>query len=101
MDAEQPLVKRDVAIFKDALDRDGELLAASGARPQTLARFADALSCGLYGFDFFRRLFLDVDTVGFTHEAAMRADNAVRPTHIFKVLTRLIFVGEVRFKDGA
>src|SRR5438270_12578704 len=44
---QQPFVKRDVRILKDALDRDGELFAASRALPQTFARLAYPLAFGL------------------------------------------------------
>lgn len=37
MDCQEPLVERDVGIFEDRADSDGELLAARVAVPYTLA----------------------------------------------------------------
>lgn len=94
MNSQEPFVKRYMAILKDGLDCDRELLTASGTLPESLARLTDSLACGL---DFLKGLFLRGNLVGFAHQTTVRADNAVRPAHLLKVLSGLIFICEMGF----
>src|SRR2546427_779258 len=87
MDRVQPLVKRNVAIFKNRTHGNGELFTASGAFPNTLA---DMRTLFRFGLRF--------QLVRFANYAAMRTNRAVRPKHLFDVLPRRVFVSELGSK---
>lgn len=100
MDRQQPFMQGDMAILEDRLNRNGELLFAALALPQTLLSFADALP-GPDHLDhlLFGLLFAD-DAACLADDATVRADRTFRSAHGFEVFSRLVFVLTVRFEDG-
>ena len=64
-----------------------------------LLSFADALASAQHlDHLLFGLLFAD-DAIRFTYNTTVRADRTVRPAHCFEIFSRLVFIGEVRFKD--
>lgn len=94
MNSQQPFMERNMAILEYGLDCDRELLAASGALPETFAGLANTLASR---FDFLEGLNLWGELVGLANEAAMRAKHTVWPAHRFEVFAGLVFIRKMRF----
>src|ERR1700733_1315664 len=89
MKREKPLVQRNMAVFHDGSDGDGELFATAAALVQALP----GVRLG------FLVLYVGLEPVGFAKGSAMRANGAFRPALGFQKLTRFVGIGEVRGED--
>lgn len=84
MNRQEPLVKRDLGVFKDCANRDSELLAASAALPKALASGP-------------RAAFLSDDAIATALLFAVWASgDAIGPALRFEEVSRGVGVGEVR-----
>ena len=85
----QPLIQRQVAIFKNRSNRHTELLFAGLALPHALTRVRALLGVGLH-FQLGR----------LANGAAMGTNRVIRPSLRFQILACIVSVQEPRFGDS-
>ena len=87
-------MQRNLGIFKDRADRDGELFAAIVALPSALTRMG--VEVYQLAITIAREVLFKLASV--TDHATVRAYNAIRPALLFQVFASCIFVLELRGK---
>jgi len=73
-----------MGILENSIDRNGELLFAAPALPDTLLSLANALFGRNHLLDLFKRLFSASQLVRLANYATAGTNRTIRPAHRFK-----------------